>query len=106
MTNAWIIAALLIGGGLGLFYFGGLWMTVRRAACAPQPELLFCMSFLMRTGAVLLGFYMLTGGRWERLAAGMAGFLLARTLLIRLMRNSEFPCGAAAYSPDTPTAKR
>lgn len=88
MNTASIIAALAIGTLLGAFYFGGLWFTVSRLANAQQPALLFFVSFLVRTGGVLLGFYFVADGRWERLVACMAGFLLARSLLVRRLRDA------------------
>ena len=87
MNTVWIIVALAIGAVLGAFYFGGLWITVRRVAIARQPALLLFASFLVRAGIVLFGFYFVMDGRWERLVACMAGFLLARTLLIRRLRD-------------------
>ena len=56
-------------------------------AIAQQPALLLFVSFLVRVGVVLFGIYFVMGGRWERLVACMAGFLLARTLLIRQLRD-------------------
>ena len=95
MNTSWIIAALAVGAVLGAFYFGGLWITVRRVAIAGQPALLLFLSFLLRAGVVLLGFYFVMDGRWERLVACMAGFLLARSMLIRRLLNvgqvSHFP---------------
>ncbi len=87
MNTAWIIASLAIGAVLGAFYFGGLWLTVRRVTIAQQPALLLFVSFLVRVGVVLFGIYFVMGGRWSRLVACMAGFLLARTLLIRHLRD-------------------
>lgn len=86
MNTAWIITSLWIGLVLGAFYFGGLWLTVRRVTSAQQSALLFFVSFLFRAGVVLFGFYFVMDGRWDRLVACMAGFLLARTFLIRRLR--------------------
>ncbi len=87
MNTAWIIASLAIGAVLGAFYFGGLWLTVRRMTIAQQPALLLFVSLLVRAGVVLFGFYFVMDGHWDRLVACMAGFLLARTLLIRRLRD-------------------
>jgi len=89
MNIAWIITALLIGAVLGLFYFGGLWLTVRRVANAQQPALLLFVSFLVRVGVVLTSLYFVMDGHWGRLVAYMVGFLLARAYLIRQMRSPE-----------------
>lgn len=89
MNSAWFIVAFAIGAALGTFYFGGLWITVRRLANSPQPAFLMFVSYLLRAGVVLTGFYLVMDGRWERLAAGMAGFLLARGVLVRRLSNAE-----------------
>ncbi len=89
MNIPWIIAAFVIGAVLGAFYFGGLWLTVRRITRARQPALLIFTSFLMRTGIVLLGLYLVMDGRWERLVACLVGFLIARSLVIRRLRDDH-----------------
>jgi F1F0 ATPase subunit 2 len=78
--------ACVAGVGLGLFYFGGLWLTVRRLPNSPGPALLFMGSFVGRTALTVLGFYFVMDGRWERILACLAGFLLARQVLISRLR--------------------
>jgi F1F0 ATPase subunit 2 len=79
----WLVAALLVGGALGVFYFGGLWWTVRRIAQARRAGLLLLASFAARAVITLLGFYLVAGGRWERLLATVTGFILVRIVLVR-----------------------
>ena len=62
-------AALLAGGGLGGFYFAGLWWTVRKLPTAQSPALLSLGSFLLRTTVVLAGFYLVMGDRAKAKAA-------------------------------------
>jgi len=87
MNTAWTIVSVVIGAVMGAFYFGGLWLTVRRLATDEKPALLLFGSFLVRSGVVLSGFYFVTDGRWERLVACLVGFLAARTLLICRLRD-------------------
>ena len=82
MSAYWMFAALAIGGILSGFYFGGLWLTVQAVAKARQPALLLLASFVIRAGLVLAGFFLVMGGRWEPLAVSMAGFLMARAVMI------------------------
>ena len=89
MNTVWIIVSLVTGAVLGTFYFGGLWITVRRLAVTQQPALVTLVSFVVRAVVVLLGFYFVMGGRWERLVACLGGFLLARMLFIRRLRHME-----------------
>ena len=74
--------AFPIGFSLGLFYFSFLWFTVQRLMSSPHPVLLMVGSGLARLSVVLLVFYLLVGSHWERLLIALAGFLIARTLLI------------------------
>lgn len=76
--------ALFLGFGLGGLFFGGLWLTVRRLTSATHPAPWFLVSFALRSGVVLAGFYLLAGS-WQQLVAGLLGFLLARILLTRLV---------------------
>lgn len=78
--------ALLAGAGLGLFYFGGLWLTLRRLATSGRPELLILGSFLARTAITVIGFYFVIDGQWDRLAASLAGFLLMRIFLVQRLK--------------------
>lgn len=84
-----IIVALLGGALLGLFYFGGLWITVRSLTDSRHPGLLTMGSFLARMFITLAGFYVLMGGQVENLLAGLLGFLLARQALFKLVRDGK-----------------
>lgn len=79
-----LISALAAGTGLGLFYFGGLWLTVRLLSTARRPLLLSMCSFLGRLGVVLFGFYLVMGSHWKRLLVCLLGFLGVRVILVRL----------------------
>ena len=79
-----LMPALAAGIGLGLFYFGGLWLTVRQLPTARRPALLSLLSFFGRLGIVLFGFYLVMGSHWERLLICLLGFLGVRVILVRL----------------------
>jgi F1F0 ATPase subunit 2 len=84
-----ILAAALAGMLLGVFFFGGLWWTIRKTLSSSQAALWFSGSFLVRTGVVLLGFYFVAQGDWRRIAGCVAGFLSARLFIVRLTRLKE-----------------
>jgi F1F0 ATPase subunit 2 len=97
-----LVLAATAGMALGLFYFGGLWLTVRRLPTSRSPALLTLGSFAGRLAVTLLGFYLVTGGRWERLLACLAGFLIARTLLVHRLhprRHEETPVPQDGVKP-------
>ena len=76
----------LAGVGLGIFFFGGLWWTVRRAATSPRPALWFACGLLVRVGVTMLCFYGLGSGQWQRLLACLIGFMIARAIVMRATR--------------------
>lgn len=71
----------LIGMGLGIVFFGGLYWTVQKLADAKHPSLLMSASLLVRM-AVLLGvlFYVSKGG-YKGILLTMAGMLLVRVVM-------------------------
>lgn len=94
-----LVGATLVGAGLGLFFFGGLWWTTRRGLVAAQPGLWFLVSGLVRTAVVLLGFYGISRGGLLAILAGAVGFLAARTWVIR--RSPRWgPAEGRADAPD------
>ena len=72
------------GGLLGLFFFGGLWWTLRRAFASPRPALWVGGSLLLRMVCIAAGFIVVSEGDWRRLLACLLGFWAARWLLVRL----------------------
>jgi F1F0 ATPase subunit 2 len=82
---------------LGAVFFGGLWWTVRKGVTSRHPALWFLGSMLVRTAIVSGGFYVVSGGHWQRLVACLLGFVIARLLVTRLARPRP--------EPHHPTAK-
>jgi len=104
MNNFMIPAlALLAGLVLGAVFFGGLWWTVRKGASSKHPAFWFPGSMLVRTSIVLLGFYFVGRGDWRRWAACLAGFVIARFILMRLTRkpieHSELTTKETGHAP-------
>ncbi|MGB7756169.1 MAG: ATP synthase subunit I [Salinisphaera sp.] len=77
----WLGLALLAGGALGTFFFGGLWWTVRRCLESPQPVLWLGPSLLLRIGVTVAGFYVVGQGDWRQLLACLIGFVIARFIV-------------------------
>ena len=84
-----LVFALIAGIMLGAIFFGGLWWTVRKGVSAKHPAFWFFGSMLLRTCIVVLGFYFILGGSWQRLLAGLLGFIVARLIVMRLTREAE-----------------
>ena len=86
-----LMFALLVGALLGVFFFAGLWWTVRKIESSKHVALLFLGSMLLRTGVVIIGFYFILGDNWQHLLAGLLGFIIARTIVTRLTRVNDKP---------------
>ncbi len=84
-----LLVALLEGALLGVFFFAGLWWTVRKIESSKQVALLFLGSMLLRTSVVMLGFYFILGDNWQCLLAGLIGFIIARIIVDRLTCNTD-----------------
>jgi F1F0 ATPase subunit 2 len=74
------------GVGIGLFYFGGLWWTVRLLPSSSKPTFWYLGSFLARTALSLPAFYWVMGGRWEKLLVSLLGFMAVRIWVVRRTR--------------------
>jgi F1F0 ATPase subunit 2 len=96
-----LLLALVAGIFLGTIFFGGLWWTVGRGLVSQQPAFWFIGSMFLRIAIVVPGFYYVMQGDWRRLAACLAGFLLARISVVRLTR-SEVSKNSHLIQGDTP----
>ena len=74
--------SLISGIMLGFFYFGGLWLTLKRLHKSNQPALLTIGSLLGRSAVCLFGFYLISGSGLEVLFLSLAGFVLSKIALI------------------------
>ncbi len=79
----YLALAFIAGAFLGTVFFGGLWWTVRKGMTVKIPALLFAISFILRMALALAGFYWVGQGKWDRLLLCLAGFLIARFLIVR-----------------------
>ncbi len=97
-----LVPALVTGVLLGALFFGGLWWTVQQLASSKQPALWVFGSLMLRTGIALVGFYVISNGRWERMLACILGFVIARLIVIRLTRAAETPAYVAPEANHAP----
>jgi F1F0 ATPase subunit 2 len=87
MNEALILAGdLLAGTLLGAFFFGGLWWTIRSGFPSQWSGLWFSASLMLRMAVAITGFYLVSHGEWRKLLACLAGFLLGRIAVTRLIR--------------------
>lgn len=81
----WVLA-FVAGIALGLIFFGGLWLTVKRTVSSKRPAVLFLGSLLLRVSVALVGFYFVSQGSWQRLLFCLVGFIVARYLVIHFTK--------------------
>jgi F1F0 ATPase subunit 2 len=90
------ILALFAGAALGAIFFGSLWWTVRRGMTSERPALWFFGSLLLRTSLILVGFFIVSQGHWQRLVLCLIGFVLARAVVVR--RLARVPAAEQIHS--------
>lgn len=81
-----ILQAGTIGLVCGTIYFVGLYWTVEKGLSSKRPVLLFLGSFLLRSGSVLAVFYFSMDGQVSRILISLAGFVIARIIINRIIR--------------------
>ena len=86
IKSEYLVLAFAAGTLLGTVFFGGLWLTVKKAVASTYTALWFLASSLVRTGIVLTGFYYIANGNWENLLTCVFGFIVSRFVVIRLTK--------------------
>jgi F1F0 ATPase subunit 2 len=76
------LLAACLGAGLGLAYFGGLWLTVQHLARRPRAAGLVALSRGLRLAGLGVAVYLLVRSAPGDLLAAAAGFWLARGYLL------------------------
>jgi F1F0 ATPase subunit 2 len=75
---------LCLAGGmvLGLFHFGGLWLTLDKFSKARRYGLILAASFLLRSLVTLAGIFVIGNGEWTGMVAALCGVLIMRKIFI------------------------
>jgi F1F0 ATPase subunit 2 len=81
-----ILSRLLVGAVLGVFFYVGLWVTVRALLTTRHPTLLTLGSFWIRTLVVLASFLFLMKGRWQYALTCVVGFMIGRIAVSKSLR--------------------
>jgi F1F0 ATPase subunit 2 len=82
-----LILSSVAGILLGVFYFGGLWLTVKNLPASRNPYILSLGSFFARTVISIFGFYLVArGGHLERLLVCLSGFIFMKIFLVYRLR--------------------
>ncbi len=89
MTSLFL--TLFAGFGIGLIFYGGLWLTVSRIHTNSHPVLLVATSFIVRTACALTGVWFASAGDLTRLAVCLGGLVIGRWLIFRATRFHSHP---------------
>jgi F1F0 ATPase subunit 2 len=81
-----MVLALVGGLALGLLFFGGLYVSVDRLNTVRYPALMMLGSTVIRMAVLLAGVFLLMQGEVRNAAAALAGVVVAKFVLIYLVR--------------------
>ena len=81
-ATLWVLA-LVWGGILGLFYFGGLWLTLKAILGKRLSQQWLAVSWLVRMTVILAGFWGVVRTDPGAFFLTLGGFFLVRTVLTR-----------------------
>jgi len=84
-----MIVAFVGGAVLGVIFFGGLWLTVKKVVLEKAPSLWIFSSFILRISITVVGFYFIGAGNWQRLIICLLGFTVARFIVIYFTKTLE-----------------
>jgi F1F0 ATPase subunit 2 len=82
----WLTLSLCAGVGAGAAFFEGLWRTISKPGAPGRRVRAFALSFAIRATFLLSVFWLVSRGNPLCLAACMLGFLVGRTVILRIHR--------------------
>lgn len=83
MEEMKMILAFIVGALLGVVFFGGLYVTVKKLSSMKYPALFMMLSLLVRLVIMAGGIYLIMDGEIRNLLSAMAGILIVRFLMIQ-----------------------
>lgn len=83
MNSNWqLLITSLWGLFLGIFYFGGLWITVRLVPRTARPKRLLFFSYVLRLSGVLAGLWLVLRLHSLYFLSTLAAFFLVRFIML------------------------
>ena len=77
--------SIIWGVLLGLFYFGGLWITLKYIYRANRPKTLLAISFVIRITFIMVGFWVIMRKDPVTFLLTFPAFLITRAILTRTL---------------------
>lgn len=81
--------AFLLGSVLGGFYFGGLYLSVRKMTEVKYPGLLMVISLAIRMGVLLIVFFYISKGGYKDILLALLGVILVRFAITFALKESK-----------------
>jgi F1F0 ATPase subunit 2 len=88
MDVSTLLLAAIFGAATGVFYYGGLWLTVQRLSRVKNPTFWSSLSLLIRVCVTLGLCYFFLDLLQAAALAAFVGFLVARTLLMGVLHTA------------------
>jgi F1F0 ATPase subunit 2 len=82
MDVSTLLLAAIVGAATGVFYYGGLWLTVRRLSRVKNPTFWSNLSLLIRLSVMLGLCYSFLELLQAAALVAFVGFLVARSLVM------------------------
>lgn len=82
-----MIVSFLIGLLLGVLYFGGLYFSTQKFSSVKRPALFMILSFVLRMGILIAGFYYLSKSGYKNILIGLLGVMLVRFIMLFNIKN-------------------
>ncbi len=86
----WVLRGAVLGIFLGVFYYWTLWAVLSLVTKGKLSPLFLPGCFVLRSAAVLFGFYALTPGGWVSLGTSILAFFLVQRASLHMAR--EWGC--------------
>jgi F1F0 ATPase subunit 2 len=77
-----LLIAMLAGAGIGLAFFGGLWVSIRCAAQSPCRRGMIAASGALRWISAGIAFFVISRAGTAAVLAALGGFWLTRSILL------------------------
>jgi F1F0 ATPase subunit 2 len=77
-----LMIAILAGVGIGLTFFGGLWVSIRCAVQSPRRCAMIAISGILRWILAGVAFFVISRAGTTAVLAAFCGFWLVRSIMI------------------------
>lgn len=82
-SGYFLVLAFFWGSLLGIFYFGGLWLTVRMLPGSLRPKLLWFSSFTIRQALTLYGLWIILKENMSAFFITLTAFFIIRFIMVK-----------------------